>query len=750
MSELTVSMPAYDTGKYIGKAIESVLCQDGVDFELVVVDDGSNDGTAEIVRSFKDPRIRLIRNHVNRGIAYCHNLVIEKSSSPFIAHVDSDDVLLPGALKKMIGAMKSGSNIGQAHCYFFCIDENGRTTREAFRKTRMRLLRNMHPNMDYKRQLIVHGSVMNALRTYRREVFSVVGMFNERLRYGVDHEMALRIVDKYDIKLVPEFLYCYRIHKSRTTGSIRFKSLTFYCNRLIACQRLLKDGQVHFMNEKPYQLSHLMFKGLFYVLEISRLRTWLEAIYRRLANLKKFANPKYWVHLSIGSGPIYHSLVDHLSWWPIGLFNFSGPREVRGKKRIAYVIWHFPVLSQSFVQREVEALRQAGLSLEVVADAPGELDVLDDKARSLVKGTHYLFPLDRRVLRKHVKYFLMRKNLQFINLFLFVVFHRYDRYKTIREDCVLFLRSVYLAGVLKDKKINHIHSPWADRHAFRSLITSRLLGIPYSVHARAHDIQERAGYALLEKLRNAEFVITNSRYNEAHLRGFLGRKVCKNIHIIYDGLDLVRFEPAREGHKSSGRINILSVGRLIEPKGFLYLLKACHIVRSKGFSFQCNIIGGPEIPSYTDYFVMMKILHRKLALEDCVFFMGALPFDRVLEEYKRADIFVLPCVTAEDGSKDITPNVLMEAMAMELPVISTNQTAIPEIVDHGVNGILVPPKDENVLAEAIIELIQNYGTRSRLTANARKKVEERFEINKNVLQHIALFGGAHFVTGQRD
>ena len=113
MPELTVSMPAYNTGRFIREAIESVLRQDAVDIDLFVVDDGSNDGTAEIVRSFEDPRIRLIRNHANRGIAYCHNLVIEKSASPFIAHVDSDDVLLPGALKKMIGAMKSGSNINR-------------------------------------------------------------------------------------------------------------------------------------------------------------------------------------------------------------------------------------------------------------------------------------------------------------------------------------------------------------------------------------------------------------------------------------------------------------------------------------------------------------------------------------------------------------------------------------------------------------------------------------------------------------
>lgn len=260
MPELTVSMPAYNTGKYIGEAIESVLRQEGVEFELIAVDDGSQDNTAEIVQSFKDPRIRLIRNERNMGIAYCHNLVIEQSTSPFIAHADSDDLVLPGAFQKMIAVLISSPNIGQVHCNYFVIDENGRIIRDSSLNGRL--------DMDYKRELLVRGGVINHLRTYRREVFQTIGKFNEELKYSIDTEMALRIVDKYEIKLVPEFLYCQRLHEGNNTQSLRFKELRFWFQRLLFCRRLLKSDRIQFLRQKDYNFNRLMIVGLYRTLSL--------------------------------------------------------------------------------------------------------------------------------------------------------------------------------------------------------------------------------------------------------------------------------------------------------------------------------------------------------------------------------------------------------------------------------------------------------------------------------------------------
>jgi glycosyltransferase involved in cell wall biosynthesis len=178
---------------------------------------------------------------------------------------------------------------------------------------------------------------------------------------------------------------------------------------------------------------------------------------------------------------------------------------------------------------------------------------------------------------------------------------------------------------------------------------------------------------------------------------------------------------------------------LIEQKGLVYLLKACRILKEQGCRFNCRVIGGAEEPLYTRYFDNLKQLHEDLALEDCVFFVGAQSFGKVLESYRTADVFVLPCVVAEDGSRDITPNALMEAMAMRLPVVSTTVTAIPEIVDDGISGLLVPPGDERVLGAAVIRLSKDPLLRHRLGKNARSKIEAQFDITRNIEKLVHLF-----------
>jgi glycosyltransferase involved in cell wall biosynthesis len=110
-----------------------------------------------------------------------------------------------------------------------------------------------------------------------------------------------------------------------------------------------------------------------------------------------------------------------------------------------------------------------------------------------------------------------------------------------------------------------------------------------------------------------------------------------------------------------------------------------------------------------------------------------------MDAYLRADLFVLPCVIASDGSRDVTPNALVEAMAMELPVVSTPIGAIPEIVDDGINGLLIPPNDDNALADAIEMLVRDSDLRRRIGIAARKKIENRFDIDKNMARYAALY-----------
>jgi glycosyltransferase involved in cell wall biosynthesis len=195
-------------------------------------------------------------------------------------------------------------------------------------------------------------------------------------------------------------------------------------------------------------------------------------------------------------------------------------------------------------------------------------------------------------------------------------------------------------------------------------------------------------------------------------------------------------------------VRILCVGRLIEQKGLTYLLDACALLRDRNIQFTCDVIGGTEISWYAEYWERLQEQHRRLALEGQVFFRGAQPFSAIMEAYRSADIFVLPCVVASDGRRDITPNAVIEAMAMKLPVISTTVTGVVEIVEHGTSGILVRPEDSVALADEIEKLTHDRALAVSLGENARKRVESRFDADKNVDARLELFAGPHPKTSE--
>ena len=436
---------------------------------------------------------------------------------------------------------------------------------------------------------------------------------------------------------------------------------------------------------------------------------------------------------------LYWTAVACLRRWPIPGTPLNKKIKVSHAGRVAYFIWQYPVVSQTFVQREVAALGDSARAVFVVSDIPAE----DESISDLAHPTACLQAIAKKTLRRYKRHFFFSRPILYLHLFIYVFGHDYHGYKCLNFDQKLFSKSIALAALLQENGISHVHSPWADNCALIALLASRLLGITYSVQARAHDVHRKTYLCGLgEKLNNADFIITNTEYNGSHIKSIIGAESADKLQVIYNGLSLAQFRPGEKEKTPSPVPKILSVARLIEQKGLTYLLKACDMLRNQGCTFTCEIIGGPETPLFMNYYVALKKLHRRLRLEDCVFFLDTQPFERVLEKYREADVFVLPSVIAEDGSRDITPNVLIEAMAMKLPVISTTVTGIPEIVENGVSGFLVPPNDERALADAVHELIYNAPLRKELGENARKRIGERFDVDKNIRRYVDLFSGS--------
>src|SRR4029079_14308619 len=130
----------------------------------------------------------------------------------------------------------------------------------------------------------------------------------------------------------------------------------------------------------------------------------------------------------------------------------------------------------------------------------------------------------------------------------------------------------------------------------------------------------------------------------------------QNIRVIYNGIDLGQFQPRKRPQQVDTVVKILSVGNLVEPKGFEYLLLACKLLNTWGYSVRCEIIGG-AVPGEMNYYIKLKKLHRALALRH-VEFLRRRAFKYIMEKYQDAELFFLPAITASHGGRDITPNVL--------------------------------------------------------------------------------------------
>jgi glycosyltransferase involved in cell wall biosynthesis len=296
--------------------------------------------------------------------------------------------------------------------------------------------------------------------------------------------------------------------------------------------------------------------------------------------------------------------------------------------------------------------------------------------------------------------------------------------------------------VLRAGDVRHLHAHFCHGATTVAWLASLMTGLPFSFTAHAKDIYCESlnpSGLLRRKMRAARFVVTCTDANREHLLGVEPRA---RVHCVYHGLNAEFTEllggtdgaarpPASAGGK---RLRALGVGRLVEKKGFDVMVEACGILRRREVPFEAVIVGEhgehePEIRRRID----------ALGLGDSVRLVGPMEQSRLYEEYRSAGVFCLPCRVLENGDRDGIPNVLMEAMACGLPVITTPVSGIPEIIKDGVNGRLVPPDDPTALADALMRLDADPRLAERFSAEARTTVRERFDGELFAAQLAALF-----------
>jgi len=231
---------------------------------------------------------------------------------------------------------------------------------------------------------------------------------------------------------------------------------------------------------------------------------------------------------------------------------------------------------------------------------------------------------------------------------------------------------------------------------------------------------------LLDKLvSGSRFTVTVCDSNVEYMRAMIGPSAAQRLRRLYNGIDLASFRA--EGTAQARRPReVLAVGRLVEKKGFDVLLRALAQLRDQGVEFEACVIGEGEARG------ALEAQTTALGLGDRVTFLGPRDQDFVRDTMRRARVFALPCVVGEDGNRDALPTVLVEAIALGLPCVSTPVTGIPEILrEPGLEaGLIVPERDVRATAAALLELLDDEPLWAQLAANGRRHAEVQFDRSK--------------------
>lgn len=303
-----------------------------------------------------------------------------------------------------------------------------------------------------------------------------------------------------------------------------------------------------------------------------------------------------------------------------------------------------------------------------------------------------------------------------------------------------FLQAGYIAAALPDQ-ITHLHAHFAHTATTVAMLAARLSGLPFSFTAHAKDIYRvdmNPGDLLARKLRAASFTVTCTQANVGYLTR-LATDPAK-IRRIYHGIDLDLFCHAERNETITPPL-ILSVGRFVEKKGFPILIEALRLLRDEGIPFQARIIGG-----FTPLTAEIEELVAASGLGDRVRLQPAMTQEELLRFYAAATLFTLPCLITDDGDRDGIPNVLVEAMASGIPVVSTRVSGIPELVEDGETGLLVEPRDPVALAGAIRRLLATPELRAEFGRRGREWVRHEFDARRNIAALKQLFEEARETT----
>jgi glycosyltransferase involved in cell wall biosynthesis len=414
--------------------------------------------------------------------------------------------------------------------------------------------------------------------------------------------------------------------------------------------------------------------------------------------------------------------------------------------RLGILVGTFPALTETFIAEEILALRRRGFDIAIFALQRGPDAVMHASSRALAEEVHYTGAAwSPAVLAANVAALAAAPG-RYLRALGLLVRGSWRNPVHLLKALYLFPKSVELGQRMIEEGVGHLHAHWTTYPATMAMIASEALGLPYSLTAHPGDVS-LFRTLLAEKVRRARFVLTCTDDLRADLARLVGPEAADKVVLNYHGVSIERFAVVARPERPAEPV-IMACGALYERKGFADLVRACAILRHRGHRFRCVIIGdGPQRAA-------LASLVAEQRLSDCVELTGALAHADVAAHYAQSHIFALPCFPRQlrlidgeagvvksiealfepDGGvvQDGIPNVLVEAMATGLPVVTTPISGIPELVRHGETGLLVPPRDPRRLADALGHLLEDGALAARLGAHAADDVRTRFDRATNI------------------
>jgi colanic acid/amylovoran biosynthesis glycosyltransferase len=384
--------------------------------------------------------------------------------------------------------------------------------------------------------------------------------------------------------------------------------------------------------------------------------------------------------------------------------------------RVAYLISRYPIVSHTFVLREVRALRALGLEVDTVTVVRVDRDELvEEETRLEDARTLALRPVGIGTLLGAHLWALARRPRRYVATLRRALAPRPSGLKALVWQLAYFAQAILLARHLHRRGIHHVHAHHANVASDVALLAAAYDprgSWSFTMHGPT-EFWDVGHFRLGEKTAAADFVACISDFARSQLMAQVAEPHWSKLHVVHCGVDPGAFAPREP--VPAGPLRVLSVGRLAPQKGQGVLLQAIATLRDQGVDARLTLVGeGPSRPE-------LERLVQSLRLEDRVVLTGAVGQDRIRPLYAEADVF---CLTSFGEG---VPIVLMEAMAMEIPVVAPAIMGIPELVEDGVSGLLTPPARPDATAAALASLARDPQRARALGRAGREAVVAGFD-----------------------